>query len=277
MDQGFSDTTKSADAFYLKLSPGQKLLQPWLSLWLGRERLIWFNQLDWETALQRFENPELTYPDYYTSPNFHGIQDGYLNAIAAITYDPVTKVASPPHEGWLRRRLLSQVQGQPSKILDLGCGTGSSTLLLKQTFPQATVVGLDLSPYMLVMGDYKARQTERDIVWCHGRAEAVPWEDGSFDLVTASFLFHEMPPIPTQAVLKEALRVLKPGGQVLILDGSQRILRHLGWIIDLFREPYSRVFATGCLQRWLEEMEFVQVRAQHIGLIHQITLGYRSE
>ncbi|MGP1385649.1 MAG: class I SAM-dependent methyltransferase [Thainema sp.] len=253
----------------------QWLLKKLLGIWLGYDRLAWYNQLDWHQAISTFQQPELSYPDYYSSQNFHGIREGYLNPIAAITYDPVTKLASPPHEGWLRRQLLTMIKGQPQQILDLGCGTGSSTLLLKQAFPNAAVVGLDLSPYMLVMADYKAQQAGLEIQWQQGLAEASGWESTRFDLVTASFLFHEMPPAASQAVLRESWRLLKPGGQILILDGSQRILRHLGWLIDLFREPYSRVYAAECVQGWLNAAGFATVRSHHRGLIHQITTGHR--
>jgi ubiquinone/menaquinone biosynthesis C-methylase UbiE len=43
--------------------------------------------------------------------------------------------------------------------------------MLKQAFPQAVVIGLDLSPYMLVVADYKAQQTGLNIQWQHGLAE----------------------------------------------------------------------------------------------------------
>jgi len=56
------------------------------------------------------------------------------------------------------------------RILDLGCGTGSTTLL-KQAFPQAEVIGLDLSPYMLVRAEHKAKAAGLDIHWRHGNAE----------------------------------------------------------------------------------------------------------
>ena len=251
------------------------LLQQLLSLWIGDDRLAWFQQLDWEQAITRWQQPEVACPEYHQSQDFHGIAGGYQTAIAAITYDPVTRLASPPHEGWLRRQLLSHVQGQPQTILDLGCGTGSTTLLLKQQFPKATVAGLDLSPYMLVMADYKAQQVGLEIDWQHGLAEQSPWESECFDVVTISFLFHEMPSAATQAVLQECWRLLKPGGQILILDGSQRALRHLGWVIDLFREPYSRAYAAGCLTDWLTTAGFAAIQTHHVGLIHAITVGQR--
>lgn len=251
------------------------LLYTVLAVWIGPERLAWYQQLDWEAATETFRHPAVAYPDYYQSQDFHGIQRGYLNPIAAITYDPVTKLASPPHEGWLRQQLVSHVSGHPQQILDVGCGTGSTTLLLKQRFPAATVSGLDLSPYMLAMADYKGQQQGLEIGWHHGLAEETGWAAGQYDLVTVSFLFHEMPPAVSQRVLQECLRLLQPGGQLLILDGNQRVLRHLGWLIDLFREPYSRVYAAGCLSDWLGEAGFETVRTRPVGLIHQITRGDR--
>ncbi len=255
-------------------------MDPWLlntlmRLWLGQKTLEWYQHLDWEQAIQTWQQPQLILPDYYRLQDFHGIRGGYLNPVAAITYDPVTAIPSPPHEGWLRRQLLSWIKEQPEQILDLGCGTGSSTLLLKGHFPQTSVVGVDLSPYMLVVADQKAQQAGLSIHWHHGLSESTPWEDQSFDLVTASFLFHEMPPTISQAVLQESFRLLKPRGQILILDGSQPLLRHLGWLIDLFREPYSRTYAAGCVEDWLTSAGFGDVQSQHLGLIHQITTGYR--
>ncbi len=116
--------------------------------------------IDWEAATDRMSNPTITYPTYYTRQNFHGIEGGYLNAGAAVTYDPVTQYVLPPSEAMVRQSLIDAVKPQPRRILDLGCGTGSTTLLLKQAFPQAEVIGLDLSPYMLVMADHKAKKPD---------------------------------------------------------------------------------------------------------------------
>ena len=171
----------------------QLLLKSIFRLLIGKDKLDLYENLDWEHESDRFRQPELVYPDYYRTQNFHGIKGGYLNAVAAVTYDAVTAFASPPSETRVRQELLCRIEGQPSKILDLGCGTGSSTLMLKQAFPHATVIGLDLSPHMLVMAQHKAQQAGLNIHWHHGLAEATNFTDSSFDLVSASFLFHEMP------------------------------------------------------------------------------------
>lgn len=248
-------------------------------MWIGRENLRLYDTLDWNVANDRHCNAAVPYPDYYTQPAFHGITGGYLTKVAAVTYDPVTAIASPPSESWLRQQLLHAVddscQQSPQHILDLGCGTGSTSILLKQAFPRATVVGLDLSPYMLLVAEAKAQRAAVEIDWRHGLAEAAGVDANAFDLATASFLFHEMPPTVTQRVLHEAFRLLRPGGQLLALDGSQAKLRHLGWLIRLFREPYSSVYAAGCVDDWLIAAGFEQVKTDALGWIHQLSTGVK--
>ncbi|GAA6618764.1 class I SAM-dependent methyltransferase [Scytonema sp. NUACC26] len=212
---------------------------------------------------------------YYSSQNFHGIQDGYLNCIAAITYDLVTAFASPPNEIWIRKQLIAAIQCQPKRILDLGCGTGSSTLMLKQNFPQAEVIRLDLSPYMLVVADYKARQAGLNIQWLHGLAETTDLEEASFDLVTASFLLHEAPTQISQLILQECFRLIKPGGQLIILDGNQKKLRHADWLIKLFQEPYSKVYAAESVDDWMKTARFENVQTKYVGWINQVTYGIK--
>lgn len=234
-----------------------------------------YETIHWEQACIPFEQTALTYPPYYRQ-NFHGIAKGYLNPIAAMTYDPVTAFASPPNETRLRRQLITAIAGAPIQILDLGCGTGSLTLMLKQAFPLATVIGLDLSPYMLLVADYKARSEGLAIEWQHGLAENTNLETASFDLVTISMLFHEMPPEISCLVLQESLRLLRPGGQLLVLDGNQQRLRHTDWLIQLFREPYSRVYAAESIDDWMRKAGFIAVETRPIGWIHQITQGQKQ-
>jgi len=254
-------------------SLGQFLLKPILSTFIGAEKLQWFETIDWQQESDRFRQAHLTYPHYYSSQNFHGITGGYLNAIAAITYDAVTAFASPPNETWIRQQLIQAIVGQPTKILDLGCGTGSTTIMLKQAFPQAEVMGLDLSPYMLVMAEAKARQAELDITWQQGLAEETGLVADTFDLVTAAFLFHEMPPQVSQRVLHECWRLLKPGGQLLILDGDQPKLRRADWLITLFQEPYSKVYAAGSVDNWLNIAQFEAIATKPVGWISQLSSG----
>lgn len=146
----------------------ERFLQPIVGVLIDEEKLRQlYESIDWEQESDRVSTPKLVYPDYYKSQNFHGIEGGYLNGSAATSYDPITQYALPPNETWVRQELINRIQGTPRRILDLGCGTGSTTLLLKQAFPQAEVIGLDLSPYMLVMAERKAKAGGVDIQWRH--------------------------------------------------------------------------------------------------------------
>lgn len=246
-----------------------------MSILIGKDRLQFYSTIDWEQESDRIRKTDLIYPHYYSSQNFHGIEGGYLNSIAAITYDVVTAFASPPSETWLRKQLISTIKSQPRRILDLGCGTGSSTLMLKQAFPQAEVIGLDLSPYMLVVAEYKAQQAGLNIEWQHGLAEDTGLEEASFDLVTASFLLHETPTQISQLILQECFRLIKAGGQAIILDGNQKRLRYADWLIKIFKEPYSKMYAAGSVDDWMKTALFDAVQTEYIGWIDQVTCGIK--
>ena len=255
----------------------ERFLQPLFGFLIDGEALKELSEsIDWEEGCDRLKSPDLVYPEYYTSQNFHGIEGGYLNSGAAVTYDPVTKHALPPNETWNREAIVKAVTGNPGKILDLGCGTGSTTIMLQQAFPNAEVVGLDLSPQMLVMAEYKAKQAGLDIQWIHGLAEATIFADGEFDLVTASLLFHETPPSVAEAILREGYRLLKSGGQVIILDGHQKTLRNTTWLTDIFEEPYLKEYAAGSVDAWLGAAGFSQILTEDVWWTNQISMGVKS-
>jgi ubiquinone/menaquinone biosynthesis C-methylase UbiE len=234
-----------------------------------------YRSIDWEETCDRLKNPNLIYPEYYQSQNFHGIEGGYLTIGAAVSYDPVTQYVLPPNETWVRQGIINAIGTQPRRILDLGCGTGSTTLLLKQAFPAAEVVGLDLSPYMLAATEAKAKTTGLDLRLVHGNAEYTGFEDDCFDLVTASLLFHETPPAVTQSILRESFRLLQTGGQMIILDGNQKTLRQVEWLTQIFEEPYIQAYAAESLDAMLGAAGFAAVRTDDWWGIHQISCGVK--
>lgn len=234
-----------------------------------------FESIDWEKESDRFCRADVTLPPYYINQNFRGIEGGYLNPSAAGTYDPITQYLLPPNENWVRQALIDAVKVKPRRILDLGCGTGSTTLMLKQAFPEAEVIGLDLSPYMLVKAENKAVTAGLDIIWRHGNAEKTSFPDASFDLVTATLLFHETPVVVCQNILQECFRLLVAGGQVLILDGNQKTLRQLDWLNNVFEEPYIREYAADSIDARMGAVGFEGVRTEEFWLIHQVSSGVK--
>jgi ubiquinone/menaquinone biosynthesis C-methylase UbiE len=254
----------------------ERFLSPVVGLLIDEEELRRYgDSIDWEKEGDRYRRDDVIIPSYYISQNFHGVTGGYLNSGAAVTYDAITQYVVPPNETIVRQALIDAIKVKPRRILDLGCGTGSTTLMLKQAFPEAEVIGLDLSPYMLVRAEDKARTAGLDIVWQHGNAEKTSFKDASFDLVTASLLFHETPDAVSLAILQESFRLLVTGGQVLILDGNQKTLRQLEWLNDVFEEPYIREYAAGSIDANMGAAGFAAVRSQDVWWINQLTSGVK--
>jgi ubiquinone/menaquinone biosynthesis C-methylase UbiE len=254
----------------------ERFLSPLVRLLIDEKALgEYAKSIDWDRESDRIRRADVEIPSYYSSQNFHGIKDGYLTSSAAVTYDPITQYVLPPNENWIRQSLIDAIKVQPRRILDLGCGTGSTTLMLKQKFPEAEVIGLDLSPYMLVRAEHKAETAALDIHLRHGNAEKTGYPDASFDLVTASLLFHETPPAISLKILQESFRLLTSGGQVLILDGNQMTLRQTEWLNDVFEEPYIRDYGRNSVDAWMGTAGFEAVQTQDIWWIHQISCGVK--
>jgi ubiquinone/menaquinone biosynthesis C-methylase UbiE len=128
---------------------------------------------------------------------------------------------------------------------------------------------------MLLRASHKAESAGLDIHWRHGNAEKTGLADASFDLVTASLLFHETPTAVSQTILRECFRLLVTGGQVLILDGNQNTLRQLDWLNNVFEEPYIREYTAGSVDAWMGAAGFEAVQTQDVWWINQVTSGVK--
>lgn len=101
--------------------------------------------------------------------------------------------------------------GPGQRVLDVGCGTGVlACAAAERVGPQGHVVGLDPNPQMLAV----ARRKPGSVVWQEGRAEALPFDESSFDAVISQFalMFVESKP----AAIAEMLRVLRPRGRLAV-------------------------------------------------------------
>jgi ubiquinone/menaquinone biosynthesis C-methylase UbiE len=131
-------------------------------------------------------------------------------------YDPiVTLIGGDP----TRRILIEQAAIQPHhRVLEIGCGTGSLVVLLKQSHPGAHVVGLDPDSRALARARRKARRAGVFIQFDRGFSNDLPYRDASFDRVLSSLMFHHVEGNDKEQTLREVRRVLKPGGRLHLLD-----------------------------------------------------------
>lgn len=107
------------------------------------------------------------------------------------------------------------------RALDVATGTGNTAFALAEA--GADVVGLDVSPGMLAQAEARGDAAR----FVQGSAESLPFEDASFDLVTARHAPHHFRDVAR--FLEEARRVLKPGGRFVMADGVSPTAESKGW------------------------------------------------
>jgi ubiquinone/menaquinone biosynthesis C-methylase UbiE len=119
-----------------------------------------------------------------------------------------------------REDLLNLASVAPGdRVLDVGCGTGTQAIAAwRRTQPGGSVVGVDISPNMLAVARGKARRAGFDIASQHADAARLPFEGDQFDVVTITTVMHMVPEGRHRLSLREASRVLRRGGRLLLID-----------------------------------------------------------
>lgn len=155
-----------------------------------------------------------------------------------------------------------------ARIFEIGTSSAHYTVQLAATFPEAEIWGCDLSPRMLEQAERVAN--ERGLAWrlmqVPGEATGLP--DACVDLVTSYIVMHEVPAATTCAQLREAYRLLRPGGDVLFTDVTRyAALDRTGQFWAEYSavnggEPYWREAASLDLKAAAEAAGFVGVRSE---------------
>ncbi|KAI4333886.1 hypothetical protein L6164_018640 [Bauhinia variegata] len=273
---------------FLKLGARQVLIStaeknniPW------REMTKEILESDVYKELESIQNRSLVYPDYYLNP-FHAYDEGNLTWLAAAEAEAATMSmvrralpdASSVDEAnqilrgnWLQAIEQHHLQYSGTSmigdILDIGCSVGVSTRHLADKFPTAKVTGLDLSPYFLAVAQYKEKKSaprKIPISWMHANGEDTGLPYKSFDLVSIAFVLHECPERAIVNLVREAFRILRPGGTLALTDNSpkSKILQELPPVLFTLMkstEPFLDEYYLTDMEATLREAGFANIRS----------------
>ena len=202
--------------------------------------------------------------------------------IVAPRYDQFTRVFSFGMDaGWKRELLSWLVEAAPAdaRVLDLACGTGDLAFDAARALRQSQVTGLDASPRMIVEAERRRDGTSdvgSRVRFAVGDMMWLPRADSSVDVVTAGYGFRNVS--DAERALAEAVRVLRPGGVLLVLDfyrpepaiwralflGYLRAAGNLvGWLWH--REPVVYGYIAASIERWVSAERFAAM-AEGAGL-----------
>ena len=185
-------------------------------------------------------------------------------------YDSVTAVSSLSVGGVARLRRLGLDALHPrispgAKVLDLCCGSGEAAApWLEAGF---AVTGLDLSPRALDLAAQRHPAMER----VEGLAEDPPLADGGFSAIQLSVALHEFPRAERDQVLRSCLRLLEPGGWLVIVD-----LHPAGLWLRLPQQLFCALFETDTATAMLEDNLIAQLQSIGFEAVQQELLAGRA-
>jgi ubiquinone/menaquinone biosynthesis C-methylase UbiE len=174
-----------------------------------------------------------------------------------------------------REELWSLVKGP--EVLEVGVGTGKNIAF----FPDGVkVTGVDLTQGMLEQARNRAAILKRDATLLLGDAQSLEFPDATFDTVIATFVFCSVAD-PVQG-LREVSRVVKPGGQVLLLEHVRSAKPILGELMDILNPALVRVTGANINRRTVDNVRGAGLSIDHVenlgvGDIYKMIIAHREE
>lgn len=189
-------------------------------------------------------------------------------------YNPLTSLLTLGNRAGLRRETIGLAEIPPAAaVLDVGCGTGDVALAARRHMGAAgRVCGIDPAPEMIAFAREQSARARADVDFQVGVIESLPFPSASFDVVLSSLMMHHLPPQLKQRGMAEILRVLRPGGRVLIVD----VKRPPTWLRHVLAHLFGHMsvdMSVEDLPVLLRAAGFVDVRG---GSLRLRALGFAS-
>lgn len=220
-------------------------------------------------------DPELVPPDYWDGVEFHRTSpswDGHDNMGFVHGEIIHRKMVDRLYPGGIFKQRRAVAGMAPryhyDRILDMGCSSGHFTAALTDAYPGARITGVDLSRRMLEHAWRTANANGWDWDLYQRPMEATGFADASFELVASYIILHEMPAEAIRASFAEALRLLEPGGAMLMSDVTRYadLDRLAAWKADRSAkyggEPFWRESASLDLAEVAREVGFAEAMAE---------------
>ena len=187
-------------------------------------------------------------------------------------YDLFGKVISFGRDKAIRQKLVELAAPAPGEsVLDVGCGTGTLAIAIMPRVGEGEVHGIDASPEMIEVAQEKARKTRSEIAFQVALIEAIPFPNGSFDLVTSSPMLHHLPDDLKRRGFAEIRRVLKPGGRFLAMDFAAHSHSPIGHLLSIFGhsrgEPIVDVLTPMLKDAGFADVEAIPTRFKAVAYI----------
>jgi ubiquinone/menaquinone biosynthesis C-methylase UbiE len=163
-------------------------------------------------------------------------------------------------------------------VLDLGCGTGTLVLLIKETCPAANVSGVDIDPRILEIARTKIAAVGVDIRLVQGSATAPPLPPASFDRIVSTLMLHHLTTPQKRDTFGAVRRLLRPGGELHVADWGkpQNVLMQIASLSFRLSDGAETTGANlrGELPGMIRDAGFVDVREVGHHMSPLGTVGY---
>ena len=174
-------------------------------------------------------------------------------------YDSLLSISFP--EKKIKSTLIYQLELNGNEtILDLGTGTATLSIMIKQRYPAVQITGVDVDKKILAIAKKKISELKLEIDLVEYDGSLLPFQEASWDKIISSLVFHHIPSENKKLVLKEIYRCLKPEAELHIADFGKAATFYTKLAFGIFRradgEENTRVNSKGLLPAFIYEAGF---------------------